>query len=87
MIWAATVSETTNCAVSKQSERRKGLPMSKVKYVSSQSEVPAGQKYVLVMYGEESVHTPHPLGLTIMVASTASELSFLAAVHTRQANR
>ena len=56
--------------------------MSKVKYISSQSEIPAGQKYVLVMYGEESVHTPHPLGLTITVASTASELSFLAAVHT-----
>ncbi len=56
--------------------------MSKVKYVSSQSEIPAGQKYVLVMYGKESVHTPHPLGLTITVASTASELSFLAAVHT-----
>jgi hypothetical protein len=56
--------------------------MSKLKYISSQSEIPAGQKYVLVMYGKESVHTPHPLGLTITVASTASELSFLAAVHT-----
>jgi hypothetical protein len=60
----------------------KGLPMSKVKYISSQNEIPAGQKYVLVMYGEASVHTPHPRGLTITVASTASELSFLAAVHT-----
>ena len=56
--------------------------MSKVKYISSQNEIPAGQKYVLVIYGEESAHTNHPLGLTITVASTASELSFLAAVHT-----
>jgi sporulation protein YlmC with PRC-barrel domain len=56
--------------------------MSKVKYISSQSEIPAGQKYVLVTYGGESAHTTHPLGLTITVASTASELSFLAAVHT-----
>ena len=56
--------------------------MSKVKYISSQAEIPEGQKYVLVTYGEESVHIPHPLGLTITVASTASELSFLAAVHT-----
>src|SRR5208337_2093660 len=71
-----------NCAVSNQPEGRKGLPMSKVKYISSQSEIPAGQKYVLVMYGDESAHTPHPLGLTITVASTASELAFLAAVHT-----
>jgi hypothetical protein len=56
--------------------------MSKVKYISSQAEIPPGQKYVLVMYGEESAHTNHPLGLTITVAGTASELSFLAAVHT-----
>jgi sporulation protein YlmC with PRC-barrel domain len=56
--------------------------MSKVNYISSESDIPAGQKYVLVLYGEKSVHTSHPLGLTITVASTASELSFLAAVHT-----
>jgi hypothetical protein len=56
--------------------------MSKVKYISSQDEIPAGQKCVLVMYGEQSARTNHPLGLTITVASTASELSFLAAVHT-----
>ena len=56
--------------------------MSKVKYISSQDEIPAGQKYVLVMYGEHSEHTNHPRGLTITVASNASELSFLAAVHT-----
>jgi hypothetical protein len=56
--------------------------MSKVKYISSQDEIPAGQKYVLVMRGESSAHIPHPPGLTITVAGTASELSFLAAVHT-----
>jgi hypothetical protein len=53
MLWAAIVSETTNRAVSEQPETRKGLPMSKVKYISSPNEIPAEQKYVLVMYGEE----------------------------------
>ena len=56
--------------------------MAKVKYISSPSEIPAGEKYVLVTYGEESAQTTHPLGLTITVASTASQLSFLTAVHT-----
>ncbi len=54
----------------------------KVKYISSPKEIPAGQKYVLVMYGEEYAETRHPLGLTITVASTVSQLSFLTAVHT-----
>jgi len=58
------------------------MPKVKVKYISSQNEIPAGQKYVLVMYGEEYAETRHPLGLTITVASTAGELSFLTAVHT-----
>jgi len=56
--------------------------MSKVKYISSPNEIPAGQKYVLVMYGEEYAQTRNPLGLTITVASTVSQLSFLTAVHT-----
>jgi hypothetical protein len=56
--------------------------MSKVRYISSPNEIPAGQKYVLVIYGEESAQTSHPLGLTITVASTVSELSFLTAIHT-----
>ena len=56
--------------------------MSKLKYISSPSEIPPGQKYVLVMYGEEYAQTGHPLGLTITVARTVSELSFLTAVHT-----
>jgi len=54
----------------------------KVKYISSQNEIPAGQKYVLVMYGEEYAETRHHLGLTITVASTVGQLSFLTAVHT-----
>ena len=56
--------------------------MSKVKYISSTNEIPAWQKYVLVMYGEEYEEARHPLGLTITVASTVSQLSFLTAVHT-----
>ena len=53
--------------------------MAKVKYISSPNEVPAGRKYVLVMYGEEYAQTTHPLGLTITVARTVSQLSFLTA--------
>jgi hypothetical protein len=53
-----------------------------VKYISSPSEIPAGQKYVLVIYGEEYARTAHPRGLTVTVARTVSHLSFLTAVHT-----
>jgi hypothetical protein len=56
--------------------------MSKVKYILSPNEIPAGQKHVLVIYGEEYTETEHPLGLTITVARTVSQLSFLTAVHT-----
>jgi PRC-barrel domain len=56
--------------------------MAKVKYISSPSEIPVGEKYVLVTYGEEYAQTTHPLGLNITVARTVSELSFLTAVHT-----
>ena len=56
--------------------------MSKVKYIRSPNEIPAGQKYILVMYGEEYAQTRHPLGVTITVANTVSQLSFLTAVHT-----
>ena len=56
--------------------------MSKVKYISSPNEIPAGQKYILVMYGEEYAQTRHPLGLTITVDRAVSQLSFLTAVHT-----
>ena len=58
----------------------------RVKYILSPSEIPAGQNYVLVMYGEKYEQTRQPLGLTITVArqksKAISELSFLAAVHT-----
>jgi hypothetical protein len=54
----------------------------KVKYISSPNEIPVGQKYILVVYGEEYAQTSHPLGLTITVASTVSQLSFLTAIHT-----
>ena len=56
--------------------------MSQVKYISSPTEIPAGQIHVLVIYGEEYAQTKHPLGLTITVARTVSQLSFLTAVHT-----
>jgi hypothetical protein len=34
------------------------------------------------MYGEEDAQTTNPLGLTMTVARTVSQLSFLTAVHT-----
>ena len=59
--------------------------MSKVKYITSPTEIPVGQNYVLVMYGDKSGEERHPLGLTITVArnpsKTISNLSFLTAVH------
>ena len=55
--------------------------MPKVKYIASPKEIPAEQKYVLVVYGEEHAQTKHLLGLTITVASTASQLSFLTDIH------
>jgi hypothetical protein len=56
--------------------------MTKVKYISSLNEIPAGRQYVLVVYGEAYAETKHPLGLTITVASSVSQLSFLTAIHT-----
>jgi hypothetical protein len=60
--------------------------MAKVKYISSLTEIPAGDNYILVMFGEKYGQTKHSLGLTITVArqqsKTVSELSFLTAVHT-----
>jgi hypothetical protein len=53
--------------------------MSKVKFISSPTEIPAGQTFVLVKYGEESGQTRNSLGLTITVAR---DLSFLANIHT-----
>src|SRR6186997_2400531 len=56
--------------------------MVRVKSISSPSEIPAGKTYVLVIYGEKYAQTEHPLGLTITVDRTVSQLSFLTAVHT-----
>jgi hypothetical protein len=62
------------------------MPTPRVKYITSPSEIPVGQNYVLVRYGDKYEQTRHPLGLTITVArqksKTVSELSFLTAVHT-----
>ena len=59
--------------------------MSTVRYISSLTEIPDGQNYVLVMYGEKYEQTRHPFGFTITVADnhskTVRELSFLTAVH------
>jgi hypothetical protein len=59
--------------------------MLRVTYISSPNDIPAGQNYVLVKYGEESGQTRHPLGVIVTVArnesKTISELSFLANVH------
>ena len=54
----------------------------KLKYISSPNEIPVGQKYVLVIYGDKYAETGNRLGLTITVARTVSQLSFLTAVHT-----
>jgi hypothetical protein len=59
--------------------------MSPVKYISSPTDIPVGQNYVLVVYGEEYAQSKHSLGYTITVArnysKNISELSFLTAVH------
>jgi hypothetical protein len=64
----------------------RGRRMSKVKFISSPTEIPTGQTFVLVKYGEESGQTRNSRGLTITVASnqskTISDLSFLANIHT-----
>ena len=59
--------------------------MTRVKYISSSTEIPVGQNYVLVRHGEEGGQARHSLGLTITVArnqsKTFSELSYLANIH------
>ena len=60
--------------------------MAKVKYITSANEIPAGQKCLLVMYGQEYAQTRYDFGLTTTVArqqsKIVSELSFLTAVRT-----
>ena len=41
----------------------RGRLMSKVKFISSPTEIPAGQTFVLVKYGEQSGQTRNSLGL------------------------
>jgi hypothetical protein len=59
--------------------------MSKLRFISSLNEIPAGQTFVLVKYGEAGEQTRNSLGLTITVArnqsKTISDLSFLANIH------
>jgi hypothetical protein len=59
--------------------------MLNVTHISSPSEIPEGQKYVLVTYGEEGGQKRDSLGLTITVprseSDTLADLALLAAVH------
>jgi hypothetical protein len=59
--------------------------MTKVTHITSRSEVPGGEKYILVTFGEKKGQERDALGLTITVARspslTITDLSFLAAVH------
>jgi hypothetical protein len=59
--------------------------MASVQHISSPNEIPAGQKYVLVTFGERSEQKRDPLGVTITVPHGASmamsDLSFTAALH------
>jgi hypothetical protein len=59
--------------------------MADVKYISSPAEIPAGQKYVLVQYGNENGNARHARGLTITIArgqsDSVSELAFSTAVN------
>jgi hypothetical protein len=67
-------------------KRGKACTMAKVKYITSANEIPAEQKFLLVMYGQGYAQTRHDFGLTITVArqqsKTVSELSFWTTVHT-----
>lgn len=59
--------------------------MANVKHVSSLSEIPSGESYVLVAYGEKSEQKREPFGLAITVphgtSMAMSDLSFTAALH------
>ncbi len=59
--------------------------MPKIQPISSPNEVPTGQKYVLVTYGEKIEQKRDPLGVTITVphgtSMAMSDLSFTAALH------
>ncbi len=59
--------------------------MTNVKTIASPSEIPAGQAFVLVTYGDEAGEKRDQLGLTITVphglSMAMSDLSFTAALH------
>ena len=47
--------------------------MPKVIYITSPNEIPAEQKYILVIYGEEYGQTRHPVGLTITLPTNSQK--------------
>ena len=59
--------------------------MPNVQHISSLDEIPRGEKYVLVTYGEKIEQKRDSLGVTITVpqgaSMTMSDLSFTAALH------
>jgi hypothetical protein len=59
--------------------------MANFKHISSRAEIPSGQRYVLVTFGETSEQKREPLGLTITVphgtSMAMSDLSSTAALH------
>ncbi len=59
--------------------------MPNVQHISSLNEIPKGQKYVLVTYGEKVEQKRDPLGVTITIphgtSMAMSDLSFTAALH------
>ena len=59
--------------------------MATIKHILSRAEIPPGENYVLVTYGEKSEQQRDPLGLTITVphgtSMAMSDLSFTAALH------
>ena len=59
--------------------------MTEVKQISSRTEIPDGQPFVLVVFGAEAGQKREELGVTITVPHGTSmamtELSFTAALH------
>jgi hypothetical protein len=79
----ATIAYYANCFGAHQGISG-SVTMAELKYISSPTEIPPGQKYVLVMYGNENGNARHTKGVTITVARSQSEniseLAFSAAV-------
>jgi hypothetical protein len=47
--------------------------MPKVKYITSPNEIPAEQKYLLVIYGEEYGQTTHPWALPLRLPANSQK--------------